>query len=118
MKQFLESYTGILMILICSLTVWIVSTTSPLSSRHKPAQAQRDSVTVFLLERDLPKTFKRIGIVSITPTLHTASALDHQVKQQLKAACQKNGANGAFRINEGTYPPYRINYLLISYEYR
>ncbi len=117
MKQFLENHSGFLMIAICLVTGLIIAT-NPRPSRQKLALYQRDSVTVFLLERDLPREFERRGIVAITPPAQAPADLAHWVKQRLQEESQKRGANGALRINEGTYPPHVIRYLVFKYDER
>ncbi|WP_111630597.1 hypothetical protein [Larkinella arboricola] len=115
MKQLLENHTGVLMIVICLVTGLIIAT-NPRPSHRKLTRAQRDSVSVFLLERDLPREFERRGVVAITPPALTPADLAQWVNQQLQEECQKRGANGAFRVNEGTYPPYVIRYLVFKYD--
>jgi hypothetical protein len=74
-------------------------------------------VTVFLLERDLPASIERLGVVRLTyPSAYAGLNKDVAVKRQLITACQRLGANGAYRTNDGFYPPYSVSYLVFRYQ--
>ncbi len=77
------------------------------------------SLHVFLLERDIPLDIERLGMVSITPNIGMAtdrSKIHAKVKKKLREACQELGANGAYRINDGSYQPNEVSYLVFRYE--
>ena len=93
-----------------------MSTVRPLTATATTVQLDGSPVNIFLLERDLPKDIERLGIVSILPTSQVAIGLDNQVKQQLKEDCKRLGANGAYRISDGTYSSLVISYLVFRYE--
>lgn len=72
-----------------------------------------NNLTIFLLERDIPTTIKRLGVVTIS--VGTATT-DKMVKERLKLKCQELGANGAYRISDGFYPNAgSIPYLVFKY---
>jgi|GEM_PF-4455855 len=74
-----------------------------------------DSVTIFLLERELPSRYDRLGVVTFR-TYRTGMGVHTQVQQQLKREARQRGANGAFRLREGTYDRQGIvAYLLFHY---
>lgn len=115
-NHLLDEHTGILMIFIGLVTICIITTADPISTSRHFTQPMNTPVTIFLLERDLPKEFQRIGIVSISPRSRSASSIDNEVKDQLLADCKRLGANGAYRISDATYDPLVISYLLFNYE--
>lgn len=72
------------------------------------------TLTVFLLERDIPAEIERLGVVTIPVG---ASSIDKNVKKQLKLKCKELGANGAYRIADGFYPSIgSIPYLVFKYK--
>lgn len=72
------------------------------------------TLTIFLLERDIPIEIRRLGIVTIPVG---ASAVDQNVKKQLRLKCKEIGANGAYRIADGFYPSIgSIPYLVFKYK--
>ncbi|RYC66455.1 hypothetical protein [Spirosoma sordidisoli] len=80
--------------------------------------ALSDSVTIFLLERDLPPQFDRSGIVTFR-TYRSGMGVHDQVKHQPQQEARQRGANGAFRLREGTYDRIGIvAYLLFRYPTR
>lgn len=74
-----------------------------------------DEPTIFLLERDIPATIHKLGIVNIS--IGVGGDVDQSVKRELKLRCQQLKANGAYRINDGFYPTIsRISYLVFLYK--
>lgn len=72
------------------------------------------TLTIFLLERDIPLEIKRLGVVTIPIG---ASTIDKVVKEKLKLKCRELGANGAYRISDGFYPSAGIvPYLVFKYK--
>lgn len=116
MIHLVDDHTGTLMVFIGLVTVCLMLTTDPISSIGHGSQPANPPVTIFLLERDLPKEFQRIGIVSISPSSRSAYFIDNEVKEQLIADCKRLGANGAYRIRDATYDPLVVSYLLFTYE--
>lgn len=75
------------------------------------------TVTVFLLERDLPPTMERIGTVTIH-TFGSIFKIHQQVENELQKLGAQKGANGACRIGHGTYDHDKdglVTYLLFRY---
>ncbi|AKD55440.1 hypothetical protein [Spirosoma radiotolerans] len=71
------------------------------------------TLTIFLLERDIPADIKRLGVITIS--VGTAIT-DKMVKERLKLKCKELGANGAYRISDGFYPNAgSIPYLVFRY---
>lgn len=72
------------------------------------------TLTIFLLERDIPVEIRRLGVVTIPVG---AGAIDKSVKKQLRLKCSEIGANGAYRIADGFYPSAgSIPYLVFKYK--
>lgn len=75
------------------------------------------TLTVFLLERDLPPTFDRLGTVAIR--VNQANRNTHQqLLDELQRVGKQQGANGAYRLQHGTYELDRVgvvSYLLFRY---
>jgi hypothetical protein len=95
----------------------VTSKIKPLAEVGSSLQTDSLSVRIFLLERDIPKDIEQLGVVSLStldqrPSLNT----DQQVKRQLQTDCQRLGANGAYRINDGTYSPGIVSYLVFKYK--
>ena len=107
----------LVLILLSWLVVGCVTTqfTSTDNSTATDISATSDTtLTVFLLERDIPTEIKRLGVVTI---YIGASTIDKTVKRQLKLKCQEFGANGAYRITDGFYPSAGIvPYLIFKYK--
>ena len=57
-----------------------------------------------------------MGVVAISIESRASLTIDEQVKQQLQKDCQRVGANGAYRINDGTYYPQIVSYLIFKYK--
>ncbi|WP_144035939.1 hypothetical protein [Spirosoma fluviale] len=79
-------------------------------------QTDSSSVKVFLLERDIPQDIEQLGVVSLSVNVRPDLNVDQHVKQQLQSDCQRLGANGAYRINDGTYYPLIVSYLVFRYK--
>ncbi|MDR6197448.1 hypothetical protein [Siphonobacter sp. SORGH_AS_0500] len=99
-----------------------ISFASCVTSRIKPysqvthsSKVETSSVTVFLLERDIPQNIERLGVVSLRINGNAGMDNDKYVKDQLFKDCKKLGANGAYRINDGTYTPLVVSYLVFKY---
>lgn len=85
-------------------------------TQHASANASADSVTIFILERDLPPQIDRLGVATFR-TYRSGMGVHNQVKQQLQQEAHQRGANGAFRLREGTYDRLGIfAYLLFRYK--
>ena len=95
----------------------VTSKIKPLAGVGSDVQTDSSSVRIFLLERDIPQDIERLGVVSLS-TLNQRPGLniDQQVKRQLQTDCQRLGANGAYRINDGTYYPGIVSYLVFKYK--
>jgi len=74
------------------------------------------SVKIFLLEREIPQDIEQLGVVSLSINSRPGLNIDQQIKQQLRNDCQQLGANGAYRINDGTYYPMVVSYLVFKYK--
>ncbi|NID13573.1 hypothetical protein [Fibrivirga algicola] len=79
--------------------------------------ADSTGVTVFLLERDLPSAMERIGTITIH-TFGSIYSVHQQVEDELQKTGRLKGANGAIRIQHGTYDHDKdglVTYLLFRY---
>lgn len=82
--------------------------------------ADSASVTIFLLERDLPVTMDRLGTVTIH-TYGSIFGIHRKVEDELQTIGRQKGANGAYRIGHGTYDHDKdglVTYLLFRYPTR
>ncbi len=115
MKQMSTGTT--LALFIISICLWscITSKTKPLTQVGSSPQTDSSSVRVFLLERDIPQDIQQLGVVSLSVNIRPGLNIDQQVKQQLRNDCLRLGANGAYRINDGTYYPTIVSYLVFRY---
>ena len=94
----------------CYLAALLLLTAGCVTSRFQPIQnttgatppSDSAAVTVFLLERDLPPTFERLGTVAI-PTSQYGLGTHQRVEDELRKMGREKGANGAIRIGHGTY---------------
>ena len=94
----------------CILATLLVLTAGCVTSQFQPIQNTKSAatptdsatITVFLLERDLPSTFDRLGAVAI-PTSQYALGTHQRVEDELQKMGREKGANGAIRIGHGTY---------------
>lgn len=80
-------------------------------------KASADSVTIFLLERDLPPMMERLGTVTIHAYGSTLG-IHQKVEDEIQKVGRQKGANGAFRVAHGTYDHDKdglITYLLFRY---
>ncbi len=98
------------------LSACVTSRVKPISQVSSGAGADASSVKVFLLERDIPQDIEQMGVVAISIDSRPSLRIDEQVKQQLQKDCQRVGANGAYRINDGTYYPMIVSYLIFKYK--
>lgn len=113
MKTYL--LTGIGLTLLGLISGCVSSQFQPLTQTAS-TQAPFDSVTIFILERDLPSQIDRLGVVTFR-TYRSGMGVHDQVKQQLQHEARQRGANGAFRLREGTYDRLGIfAYLLFRYK--
>lgn len=108
----------------CCLVALLLLTVGCVTSQFQPIQnttsvitpGDSSPVTVFLLERDLPPTFERLGTVAI----RIESRLDthKRVEEELQKIGREKSANGAIRVQHGTYEldgvPI-VSYLLFRY---
>ena len=97
------------------LSACLTSRIRPIAPVNGDAQTGASSVKIFLLERDIPQNIEQLGTVSIAVNSRPTINIDEQVKQQLRKDCQKLGANGAYRVNDGTYYPLIVSYLVFRY---
>ena len=109
----------------CVFALLLWGTAGCVTSQFQPMQqattlsapADLATVTVFLLERDLPPTFERLGTVAVrvnqtTPNFHQL------LLEELQKVARQQGANGAYRLQHGTYELDRVgvvSYLLFRY---
>lgn len=99
-------------ILIGCVTTQVISADN--STVSNISSTSDTTLTIFLLERDIPMEIKRLGVVTIPIG---ASTIDKVVKEKLKLKCQELGANGAYRISDGFYPSAGIvPYLVFKYK--
>lgn len=106
------------LVLFLSWTVMGYVTTQVTSTDNSTAttiSARSDTtLTIFLLERDIPMEIKRLGVVNIAVG---TGAVDKSVKEKLKQKCQELGANGAYLISDGFYPSVGlVPYLIFKYK--
>lgn len=99
------------------LTSCITSRIKPVAQMQTQGVAPTDSsdVKIFLLERDIPAVIEQLGVVAIGVNSRASLTIDALVKKQLRSDCRQLGANGAYRINDGTYYPFVVNYLVFKY---
>ena len=69
-------------------------------TKNNLQQIEPAKVKIFLLERDIPLNFERLGILKIVISSEMANFSN--IEEKLRNECAKIGANGAYRINEGT----------------
>ena len=105
-----------LLLLSTSLTGCITSKVKPVTQAVNTALSENSGVKIFLLERDIPADIEQLGVVTISITRRHVLNIDEVVKQQLMKDCQRLGANGAYRVNDGTYFPTIVNYLAFKYK--
>ena len=99
------------------LSSCVTSKIKPLAQVGSGLQTDSLSVKIFLLEREIPQDIDQLGVVSLSVINNRLGLnIDQQVKQQLQKDCQRLGANGAYRINDGTYYPTIVSYLVFSYK--
>ncbi|GAB3270959.1 hypothetical protein GCM10027347_41960 [Larkinella harenae] len=115
MKQFVKISVIPVLVFGVGLSSCVVSKFKPLS-QVSGVEADSSSVTVFLLERDIPQDIEKLGVVTIANIERATVNTDKHVKRQLQKDCQRLGANGAFRVNDGTYHPAIVNYLVFKYK--
>lgn len=115
MKQILRRLVIALIGASTCLSACITSQVKPISQVSNGSGVDATSVKVFLLERDIPPDIEPLGVVAISIDSAPSLTIDDQVKQQLQKDCQRVGANGAYRINDGTYYPMIVSYLIFKY---
>jgi len=116
MKQVLKKAIVLLAGAIICLFSCVTSKIKPLAQVDGGLQTDSLSVKIFLLEREIPQDIEQLGVVSLSVNSRPGLNVDQQVKQQLKNDCQRLGANGAYRINDGTYYPMVVSYLVFKYK--
>lgn len=107
--------TGLFLTAGCALTSQFQPIQRPTSGSATLGDSA--SVTVFLLERDLPPTFERLGPVAI-PVSGVYAGVHKLVQDKRKKIGREQGANGAIRIGHGTYEIDKlviVSYLLFRY---
>jgi hypothetical protein len=107
-----------LLLMLGSMTVagCVHSRVSLINQPNVGVQLPDSSVTVFLLERDIPADIERLGSVTIQYDIRSRFSTDSQVKAELDRQCQILKANGAYRTNDGTYSPVIVSYLVFRYK--
>ncbi|WP_155296269.1 hypothetical protein [Spirosoma rigui] len=98
------------------LLACVTSRVKPIDQVSSGPVADSSSVKIFLLERDIPQDIEQMGVVAISIESSPSLTIDEQVKRQLRKDCQRAGANGAYRINDGTYYPQIVSYLIFKYK--
>ncbi len=116
MRQNFAKSAGLFMITGMLAGACVSSRIKPLTQSGNATVDSDTSLTVFLLERDIPQTIEKLGVVAIRIETRTDFVVDEQIKQRLRRDCQQLGANGAYRINDGTYYPNIVNYLAFRYK--
>ena len=116
MKQISKSLIVALIGIGACFSACVTSRIKPISQVNNGLGADASSVRVFLLERDIPQDIEQMGVVAISIESRASLTIDEQVKQQLRKDCQRVGANGAYRINDGTYDPTIVSYLIFKYK--
>lgn len=116
MKQILMKIVVLLVGASLCLSACVTSKIKPLEQVGSGPQTDSLSVKIFLLEREIPQDIEQLGVVSLSVNSRSGLNIDQQVKQQLKNDCQRLGANGAYRINDGTYHPTIVSYLVFRYK--
>lgn len=113
-----KSGTALISLFLVSacLSACVTSRIRPLAPVNGDAQTGASSVKIFLLERDIPQNIEQLGTVSISVNGRPTLGVDEEVKQQLRKDCQQLGANGAYRVNDGTYYPLVVSYLVFRYK--
>lgn len=105
------------LLLYCALIVatsgCIIQTkVTPFPTNQTYASTNPDSITFFLLERDIPTNAVRLGTVGVELS-NVVPEADLQKAVRQKAA--QLGANAVYRLNEGTRPSstntFWVNYL-------
>ena len=109
----------------CVLGLLLWATAGCVRSQFQPIQqattmnapADSAAVTVFLLERDLPTSMERLGTIAVRVNQTTPNF--HQILLgELQKVARQQGANGAYRLQHGTYELDRVgvvSYLLFRY---
>ncbi|MVM39219.1 hypothetical protein GO730_19450 [Spirosoma sp. HMF3257] len=116
MKEILGKLLVIMISVSISLSSCITTRIKPLIPVGNELQGDTLSVKIFLLERDIPNDIDQLGVVSISVNSRPTLSIDAQVKRQLRKDCQQMGANGAYRINDGTYYPTVVSYVVFRYK--
>lgn len=116
MRQFFAKSVGIAIVAGMLAGACVSSRIKPITQAGNATASSDTALTVFLLERDIPKEIEKLGVIVIRIDSRAELTLDEQVKQRLRRDCQQLGANGAYRINDGTYYPNIVNYLVFRYK--
>lgn len=101
--------------LIIGLSSCVTSRIKPYTQVSATSKQDTSSVKIFLLERDIPQNIERLGVVSLTINSNAGMNMDKFIKDRLRKDCQRLGANGAYRTNDGTYIPFVVSYLVFRY---
>ncbi|QKZ14920.1 hypothetical protein [Spirosoma sp. KUDC1026] len=116
MKRTLVRLSLISLFISICLSACVTSQTKSIAQVSGDLPADTSSLRVFLLEKENPQDIEQLGVVALSvnsrPTLNT----DEEVKLQLRKECQRLGANGAYRISDGTYYPLVVSYLVFKYK--
>lgn len=106
----------VLLIANALLAACVTSRVKPVAQVQSNQASDGSDVKIFLLERDIPTDIEQLGVVTIGINSRAGLNIDELVKKQLRSDCQRLGANGAYRINDGTYYPLVVNYLVFRYK--
>lgn len=116
MKHVLIRLSFISLLINICLSACVTSKTKSIDQVSGNLPADMSSLRIFLLEKEIPQDIEQLGVVALSvnsrPTLNT----DEEVKLQLRKECQRLGANGAYRISDGTYYPLVVSYLVFKYK--
>jgi hypothetical protein len=116
MRLFSLKLMVVLMLVSTIFSACVTSRIKPVAQGQSSQMPDSSDVKIFLLERDIPSDIEQLGVVTIRIESGVGLRIDEVVKQQLRDDCQKLGANGAYRINDGTYYPVVVNYLAFRYK--
>lgn len=116
MKQIFRKSVIVLFSISTCISACVTSKIKPIAQVSSGLQTDTSSLKVFLLEREIPQDIEQLGVVSLSVNSRSTLNIDEQVKQQLRKNCQQLGANGAYRISDGTYYPLIVSYLVFRYK--
>lgn len=113
--KYMSTY-GTLATLLFLTAGCVTSQFQPIQNTTAIPPTDSATVTVFLLERDLPPTFERLGTVAVR--IETRADTHERVQDELQRIGREKGANGVIRVQHGTYEldgVAIVSYLLFRY---